>query len=351
MLREPGAMGETFWGLVSRAAADHPDRVLVADDHGRSLTAAQLAHAAEVAAAGLVEQGVGPGDVVSWQLPTTLEAAVLMAAGARLGVVQNPIIPLLRHREVGLIARQVGTRLLVAPTTWRGFDHAAMAADLGLDAVTVEMEPVPSSPEMRLPAGDPATLPGPPSDPDQCRWIYYSSGTTADPKGARHTDSSVMASALGMIERLDFGPDDVYPIAWPFTHIGGVAMMTTAMETGVRLVLFDAFDPTTTADRMATHSPTVLGSATPFFRAFLEAQRRHGDDPLMPRVRGAVGGGAPIPAQINQELIDTFGVRGVLGAYGLTECPMVTCERADDPLVGTTVGPPAPRGRGPRGRG
>jgi hypothetical protein len=142
-----------------------------------------------------------------------------------------------------------------------------------------------------------------------------------------------MASALSLSERLGFGPDDVYPIAWPFSHIGGIAMLVTSLNTGVRLVLFDVFDPATTADRMATHNPTMLGSAVPFFRAFLEAEHRHEGGSLFPNVRGCVGGGAPIPGDVNQELIDTFGVAGVVGAYGLTEVPNCTCEWFDGPVA------------------
>jgi cyclohexanecarboxylate-CoA ligase len=334
-------MTETFWGLVDDTARAHPARVLAVDDHGRSLTATRLRDEAESVAAGLVSLGAEPGNVVSWQLPTTLEAIVLMAACARLGVVQNPIIPLLRDREVGLISSQLGTKLLVVPEVWRGFDHGSMGRDLGLRLVACDFEASVGD-AMRLPSGDPSVLPAPPTTDDDCRWIYFSSGTTADPKGARHTDASVMASALGMVERLGFSEEDVYPIAWPFTHIGGIAMLTTALRSGVRLVLFDVFDPATTAERMATFGPTMLGSAVPFFRAFLDAQARHGSEPLFPRVRGCVGGGAPIPGDVNQELIDVFGVSGVAGAYGLTEFPMATCEWIDDPVIGTTVGPASP---------
>src|SRR5215469_9494125 len=128
----------TFWKLVSDAAAASPRRVLLADDHGRSLTTAGLRDAAERVAAGL---RVGPGTVVSWQLPTTIEAVVLLAALARAGAVQNPIIPILREREVGLITKAVGTELFITAETWRGFGHAAMARDLGLDVIGLELGP------------------------------------------------------------------------------------------------------------------------------------------------------------------------------------------------------------------
>jgi acyl-CoA synthetase (AMP-forming)/AMP-acid ligase II len=336
-------MADTFWGLVERTAHSHADRVVVVDDYGRSLTASQFRDAAESVAAGLTELGIGSKSVLSWQLPTTIESVVMLAACARLGCVQNPIIPMLRNAEVGHIAAQIGTDLIVLPNQWRGFDHELMASDLGLRSWAADFEgKISASTPLRLPVGDVSSLPAPPTTDDECRWIYFSSGTTAAPKGVRHTDISAIASGASLSERLGFGPDDVYPIAWPFTHIGGIAMLVTALRTGVRLVVFDVFDPATTADRMAMHRPTMLGSAVPFFRAFLDAQKRSGAESLFPDVRGCVGGGAPIPGDVNKELIETFGVAGVVGAYGLTEFPNCTCEWFDGPDIGRDVGPAGP---------
>ena len=117
----------TFWELVNRAANENPDAPVVSDDHGRSLSRIQLRDAAEAAAAALSGRGVTTDTVVSWQLPTTIEAVVLLVALARLGAVQNPLIPILREREVSFITHQVGTELLIVPKEWRGFAHGAMA--------------------------------------------------------------------------------------------------------------------------------------------------------------------------------------------------------------------------------
>ena len=78
-------MQETFWGLVTSVADEHPNRVVAVDDYGRSLTSLQLRVEAESVAAGLFELGIGSGSIVSWQLPTTLESIVMLAACARLG--------------------------------------------------------------------------------------------------------------------------------------------------------------------------------------------------------------------------------------------------------------------------
>ena len=336
-------MAETFWKLVDDVATLSPDAVLVADDHGRRLTALQLRDEALAVAGGLVSHGVRPGDVLSWQLPTTLEAAVMLAAGARLGVVHNPIIPLLRHREVGHICAQLGTTLLVVPRVWRGFDHAQMASDLGIRHVALDYEaPVNASTALRLPRDTAMSLPPAPARADECRWVYYSSGTTSTPKGVRHTDTSAMSASLAMIERCEFDANDVYPIAWPFTHIGGIAMLTTALRTRMKLVLFDAFDAAGTPLRMAEHQPTILGSALPFFRAYIAAQRAIGELRLFPHVRLVVAGGAPTPQELNQELIDVLGVRGAAGLYGLTEFPNVTGEWWQSEKLGLDVGPIGP---------
>ena len=331
----------TFWELLSTAAAHHPDRVVVADDHGRSLTSSQLRDAAESIAAGLA---VGPDDVVSWQLPTVLESIVVLCALARVGATQNPVIPILRAREVGLITEAMGTTVLVVPEVWRGFSHGDMARQLGgLRVVALDLEgDVPAS--LRLPTGDPSSLGAPPSSGTEARWVYFSSGTTADPKGAKHTDESLMASALCMEHHLGFGEGDVYPIAFPIAHIGGIGMLTACLRSGGHIVLFDTFDPATTGERMAAHRPTILGSAVPFFRVYLDAQKRHGPEPLFPALRTCTAGGAPTPPEVVRELSEAFGIDGVVQSWGLTEFPIATCAFPTDPpkVLAETIGKPGP---------
>src|SRR6185312_11469893 len=75
-----GGGAVTFWTLISDAAQRESTRTLLADEHGRSLTARQLRDAACATAAALAERGVRADTVVSWQLPTTLETMVVMAA-------------------------------------------------------------------------------------------------------------------------------------------------------------------------------------------------------------------------------------------------------------------------------
>ncbi|MHC1354462.1 class I adenylate-forming enzyme family protein [Mycobacterium avium subsp. paratuberculosis] len=338
----------TFWSLIAEAARRGSPRPLLADEHGRSMTARQLYDAACVAAAALAERGVRRGAVVSWQLPTTLETMVLMAALARLGAVQNPIIPVLRESEVRFITGQLNTEYFVAPGLWRGFDHGglarALSAERGFEVITVDLAAPPAAGALRLPGADPDSLPAPPQSADEARWIYYSSGTTAAPKGIRHTDSSVIAGSAGVVGMVGATSSDVDPIAFPVAHIGGAAMLATALLTGMWLVLFEAFDPAATPLAIAAHNPTFLGTATPFFVAYLEAQRAQGNRPLFPSLRGCLAGGAPITAELSRRVRDTFGVAGIANAWGMTEFPCATFPSltAAPEVLDHTVGPPVP---------
>jgi acyl-CoA synthetase (AMP-forming)/AMP-acid ligase II len=154
----------------------------------------------------------------------------------------------------------------------------------------------------------------------------------------------VIAGSAGVVGMVGATSSDIDPIAFPIAHIGGAAMLAAALLTGMRLVLFDAFDPATTPLSIATHNPTFLGTATPFFVAFVEAQRAHGDQPLFPALRGCLAGGAPITAELGRQVRKTFGVAGIANAWGLTEFPCATSPSLTAPpeVLDHTVGAPVP---------
>lgn len=345
MTLQPAA--QTYWSLIDTAARAHSDRVVLVDDYGRALTCGQLRESALTCAAALAQCGIGAGTVVSWQLPSTLETMVVMAALTRLGAVQNPILPIWRHSELRFVTTQLGTEVMIVPGLWRGFDHAALARQIAEErpmSVVVIDHNAPITEALRLPAGDAAALPPPPKSGEDPRWIYYSSGTTAAPKGVRHCDRSVIAGSAGVVGIVGASSSDVNPIAFPVSHIGGAAMLAASLDTGMRLVLFDVFDPVDTPFAIASHRPTLLGSATPFFVAFMAAQAKHGDEPLYPELRGCVGGGAPITAELGHQVRQTFSVDGVANSWGLTEFPVATSQAPNGPaeLLDHTVGKPVP---------
>ena len=319
--------GRTLWELMERRVDATPDALMAVDEDMRTLTFAEHWAEAERAAAGLQALGVRAGDVVSWQLPTWIESLVLVAALSRLDVVQNPLPPMHRDREVGSITGRAGTRLLVVPSTWRGVDHEAMATAVA--AANGDMRVLVA--DKALPQGDPTLLPDRrhPGDEEQpVRWLFATSGTTADPKVARHTDATLAAAARGMSQRLALIEADRNALVLPFTDIGGITWLFSSLQSGCSNILVEAFDPDETPDVLSREGVTLAGAGTVFHRAYLAYQRRH-VHPVFSNVRGFPGGGTPEPPSVVTEVRDLFDVP-VLTGYGLTEAPVLTMADVSD---------------------
>jgi cyclohexanecarboxylate-CoA ligase len=320
----------SLWQLIARRAAETPDRQMAVDHDGRSLSFTEYRALSERAAAGLDAQGIGEGTVVSWQLPTWLEAMVLVGALARLRATQNPILPIYREREVGFIIRQAASHLLVVPSTFKGFDFQAMAAQLAQGTSTRVLVA-----DRWLPDGDPGSLPPEPestsAEDAPVRWLFYTSGTTAEPKGAQHTDHTIMATARGMGERLQLTPEDRNALVFPFTHIGGIIWLYASLLVGFTNIVDETFDPAGTVDLLRRENVTLAGAGTPFHMAYLAAQRKRPHEPLFPNVRAFPGGGAPKPPQLHHDVKAELGGVGIASGYGLTEAPILTMASIDDP--------------------
>jgi acyl-CoA synthetase (AMP-forming)/AMP-acid ligase II len=254
----------------------------------------------------------------------------LVLALSRLSAIQNPIIPIYREREVGFIARQAGSRLLVVPSEWRGFDYQAMANGIAAEAEGARVLVA----DRELPTGDPSSLPPPPGaaapEAAPIRWLFYTSGTTADPKGAQHTDGTIMAIARGMSERLAMVPEDRNALCFPFTHIGGITWLFASLLVGFVNLIDEAFDPVKTTEFLDREGVTVAGSGTFFHMGYLKYRREHPDVELFAYVRCYPGGGAPKPPQLHHDLKEEIGGVGIVSGYGLTEAPILTMASVDD---------------------
>ncbi|GGO86846.1 class I adenylate-forming enzyme family protein [Wenjunlia tyrosinilytica] len=332
------AGARTLWELVARRAALSPDAPMLLDERDRRLTFGGFAAAAERVAAGLHGLGVGAGSRVTWQLPTRVETVVVSAALARLGAVQNPVIPVHRDREVGFALRQTDAEFYLSPGDWRGFDFTAMARRLEaprvLEAYTA------------LPEGDPSSLPPPPeaAEGGQVRWIYYTSGTTSDPKGVLHTDRSLIAGGTCLASALGLGADDIGSIAFPYAHIGGPDYLVTLLLHGFPSLLIERFALPDALDAYRRHGVTTAGGSTAFYSAFLAEQRKLPEGTrLLPSLRLLAGGGAPKPPELYHEVVHELGCALAHG-YGMTEAPMITMGSPHDTveqLAHTEGRPPA----------
>lgn len=342
------ADARTFWELLELRVAETPDAPMLIQEtdpgtgtepgKDRVLSFRQVRDLALRTAAGLhAEYGVGEGTRVAWQLPTRIETVVASLALARLGAVQTPIIAIYRGAEVAQILQESQPELYLVPGEWRGFDYLSFAQKLAAG--------LPAPPRVLvahaaddLPQGGPeavAALPAPPrtdlSDKRApIRWIYYTSGITAAPKGALHTDRTLIAAGTGLAGALGMGPQDVGSIAFPYAHIGGPDYLVTMLVHGFPALLVEVFALPDALPAYRRNGVTMAGGSTAFYAAFLAEQRKlPPGERLLPSLRVISGGGAPRPPEMFREVRDELGCVLAHG-YGMTEVPAICMGSPDD---------------------
>ncbi|HEY5077074.1 MAG TPA: AMP-binding protein, partial [Acidimicrobiia bacterium] len=100
--------------LPDRLGAVEGETIAIVDGDVR-LTVDELRVRSSRLAAALRDRGIGPGQVVAWQLPNWWEAVVVCWAVWRCGATASPITTTLGAREVGHILSRTGARLIVTP--------------------------------------------------------------------------------------------------------------------------------------------------------------------------------------------------------------------------------------------
>src|ERR1700733_4181676 len=313
---------------------------MLIDAAGHVVSFREFNHYSERLAVTLAAQGIGPGSRVAWQLPTRVAAVILMAALARLGAGQGPGLPIYRERETGAAVATAGAEFILVPGTWRGFDYAAMAAGLPTaPKVLVTAESLPPDTEA-------TTLPVPASSAE---WVYFTSGSSGLPKGARHTDATLLAAAYGWTSQGRVGERDgeVGSMAFPIAHVGGIIYVMAQLISGFPIVLAEAFDASTILE-FRRHDVTMSGGSTVFYTALLAAQRAFAsaagasaagasaarasaagaspagasDARLLPSLRVLKGGGAPCPPAVFWAVREEMGAT-VAHDSGMTEAPRI----------------------------
>lgn len=315
--------GRTLWELLDRRVDATPDALMAVDEDMRTITFAEYWAEAERAAAGLLDHGVEPGSVVSWQLPNWIESLVLAGALGRIDAVQNPLSPTLREHEVGFVTGQARSSLLIVPSVWHGIDFEEMGRSVSA-ARGGDMRVLVS--DRALPQGDPSIL-APISEAsdhgDQAtRWLFCTAGVTADPKCVKHTDASIGAAAAGMAGRMGVISADRNALVCPLSHISGITWLFVSLQTGCSNIVVESFDPEATPEVLSRENVTLAGTDTASHETYLAYQRRH-PMPVFPDLRALPGGGAPKPPSIVAEVREVLDAP-VLSGYGLTEAPVLT---------------------------
>jgi acyl-CoA synthetase (AMP-forming)/AMP-acid ligase II len=329
---------DTFARFIERRVASNPAlRVRVwSDTRPDATTAGELEARAARLAGGFARRGLGPGDVIAYQMPNWLETIEVLWAGFRVGATMVPIIHFYGPREVEFILRQSGARALVTCSSFLAVDHLANLRQFrdgldGLETVVVAgagaaARGLPGAVDLaELQGGDPLAEPAD-VDPDAIAMIGYTSGTTADPKGVIHSHRSLLAEVRQLAANMRHTDPTI--MASPLAHMTGMlGGSLVPMQNGVPIELIDRWDPGRVLSIMAEHGLGAGGGATIFLTSLLDHPDFGAEHAaVMPRM-GL--GGAPVPAAV-AERAEALGIK-VTRAYGSTEHPSITGSTIHDP--------------------
>jgi len=325
--REAGYwLDKTVDQLLTEAVARAPDKVaIVADRADREqaprFTYKELEKLADRAASSLVRLGVGRGDVVTVQLPNWWEFVVTAFACSKIGAVMNPVMPILRERELLYILNFCQAKVFIVPKAYRGFDYGAMAlamrADLPhLKHVIVADGEDETSFDRTLLAAEPDRLP-PGLRPDDMAVLMFTSGTTGEPKGVMHTSNSLIACCKALSGRFGLDSTDVLLVASPVGHMTGyAAIVLLSIYLGGTMILQDIWEARRGVGLMAREGVTYTAASTPFLSDICDAVQAGAPQPKS--LRSFLCGGAPIPSVLIDRAAEELGLK-VCSLWGMTE--------------------------------
>ncbi len=337
--------------------------------------------------------GLAPGDRVALMLKNSPDWIVFDQAALGLGLVTVPLYTSDRADNIDWVLKDAGCRVLFIDGREQWETLRAIRPTLEAMTALIARETLDDAPaNFRcvsgwLPASDGALATGQ-HRADALATLVYTSGTTGRPKGVMLSHRNILFDVQAGLQAVSVFPDDRMLSFLPLSHtlertVGYYLPMVAGSS-----VAFARSIPQLAED-LATVHPTLLiavprifervhgriretlAEGSPFKRrlferaietgwqAFLHAQGRA---PWLPalllhpvldhlvgakirarlggRLRFAISGGAPLPAEISRFFI-ALGVN-ILQGYGLTETsPVISVNRLED-NVPSSVGPALP---------
>jgi acyl-CoA synthetase (AMP-forming)/AMP-acid ligase II len=292
----------TAAGLIRSKAARDPERVLIVKEDVR-LSYGEAERRSRKLARGLLASGVGKGTRVGILLPNGPDWVLAWLAAARIGALVVPINTFYQARELGFVLRHADVHTLLTAARFLSNDYLErlekFAPELaGHGAAPLRLRALPFLREVRVwesdgrerawTSGGAATLEAladatlalddalleqaerevRPADP---MVVIYSSGSTAEPKGAIHTHGTVLRHAHNLNGFRDLIAEDRIYSPMPFFWVGGFCFtLVSAIHMGARLYCQDVFDPGKTLDLIERERITMVAGWPHFGKAMAE---------------------------------------------------------------------------------
>jgi fatty-acyl-CoA synthase len=338
-------LGETIGANLERTVARFPDReALVSRHQGLRYTYQALNDAVDVVARGLLDLGLEVGDRVGVWSPNCAEWVLVQYATAKVGLILVNINPAYRTSELAHALGQSGCRLLVAVSSFKDSDYAAM-----IDQVRPELPLLQQTVLLGSASWDDLLSAGEAIAPDRLREresaldfddpinIQYTSGTTGFPKGATLSHHNILNNGFFTGELTRYTEADRVCIPVPFYHCFGMVLGNLACTThGSTIVIPEAaFDPLAVLETVEVERCTSLYGVPTMFIAELEHPDFGRFD--LSSLRTGIMAGSPCPVEVMKQAMSTMHIGEVTICYGMTETSPVSTQTGPDDSVDKRV--------------
>ncbi|MGH9017061.1 MAG: AMP-binding protein [Acidimicrobiales bacterium] len=301
-------------------------------------TFADVDTAARALAASLRRRGVGPGDVVLFQLPNWAEAGVTFWAAAYLGAIVVPVVHFYGAKEVEYILRVTEPDVVVTAEAFGHNDYLSVYGEL-LRSSDASWFVVGERSPHQLPPGavafasllaQPERVEAPaPVDPDAPALVAFTSGTTRDPKGVVHSHRTIGFES-GQLDHMFPGGGPPQITGAPVGHfIGMVNAFLVPLLRERQVNLIDEWNPAEVLRLMRREGLGVAGGSTYFLLSLLDHPDFGPEHLALMPFAGL--GGSPVPVAVTRRATD-LGIT-CFRSYGSTEHPSITGCLLDDPEV------------------
>jgi acyl-CoA synthetase len=297
-------------------------------------TVGEMDRDAERLAAAFYDLGLRQGDTIAVMLPTWRETTLTYIAAYKLGMTVVPIVAIYGAREIGFIVRQTKAKALVVPDAWRGYDYlerveaAGAMPDLKHLIVVGDKVPGGAVDWYRLAKHQGTDYPRPVGIADEVALIIYTSGTTSDPKGVKHTHNSMLCDlnalrAAGASVGQPVGAGQVVGpnlCVFPAGHIAGFLAMLRPVLYGSETVFMDHWLAEDGVKLIQEYKITSSVGTPIFLSSLMKAAEDTGAD-ISSLQRFGLGASAITPE--NVRWTDKLGFPSAR-VYGMTEHTVIS---------------------------
>lgn len=288
----------------------------------------------------LVEHGVAKGDPVCLYLPSRPEFAFAYHACQLIGAIATPMSAMYRSAEITKIVTRTAAGVLITDTD-RAPHVRGVEGDLAsLRHVLVFGGDDRSAPLEGLLARATGDLPANAVGPEDVGALFFTSGTTGEPKGAMQSQCSILAGVRGgdVYTACTSGKEVFLCVLPLFNNFGATVLLNGALYNGGTLILRERWDLDGVVADIGRHKVTVFFGTPTMFTFLLKGHEAGRCD--LSSLRLCLAGGAVLVPSLVQEFERKLETR-LMNIYGATEVSgYVTAEPLHGPRISGSVGLP-----------